>query len=322
MDVQEACAGSRWLVSLNWWLRGRRPTRLQEFSERVVQACRGTRTDWLLSTGLAPVDAPALTAIGRLGVRRLNYLTDDPWNPAHRAPWFLEALPQYDGVFSPRRSNLEDLRRLGCASAVHLPFAYSPSLHFPEPPITPEEQGRFETDVVFAGGADRDRVPYIAALIRAGFRVGLYGGYWERWRQTRKHTRRLADPRMVRKAVGGARIALCLVRRANRDGHSMRTFEIPAIGGCMLTEDTAEHREIFGEEGRAVVYFRSVDEMVQKARWLLERDEERRRLAAAAHALVVNGRNTYQDRLETMLELARPRMASVAAASLGRAPGP
>ena len=33
------------------------------------------------------------------------------------------------------------------------------------------------------------------------------------------------------KGISGARIALCLVRRSNRDGHCMRTFEVPAAGG-------------------------------------------------------------------------------------------
>ena len=83
----------------------------------------------------------------------------------------------------------------------------------------------------------------------------------------------------------------------------MRTFEVPAIGACMLTEDTVEHREIFGEEGKAVVYFRTVDEMIEKLGWLLDHEDERRRLAEAAHALITKGRNTYKDRLVSMLEL-------------------
>jgi spore maturation protein CgeB len=81
----------------------------------------------------------------------------------------------------------------------------------------------------------------------------------------------------------------------------MRTFEIPAIGACMLTEDTEEHREILGPEGEAVVYFRSIPEMLEKARWLVDHKEERYRLAATAHERIVRGLNTYQDRLRSML---------------------
>jgi spore maturation protein CgeB len=302
-DTNRAFAAPKALVKLNWWLRGHRPPRLGRFCREVLGICESFRPHWLLATGLAPLDARTLATVKEMGIVTLNYLTDDPWNPVHRAPWFMEALPLYDYVFTPRRSNRDDLAALGCRHVEYLPFGYNPQVHFPDPPATSEEQSYFDTDVVFAGGADGDRVPWIAALVRAGFKVTLYGGYWERYAVTRACTRGQADAGTLRKAVGGARVTLCLVRRANRDGHAMRSFEIPAMGGCMLTEDTEEHREIFGPEGGAVMYFRTAEEMVHKARWLLDHPDERRRLAAAAHRLIVTGRHTYKDRLATMLEM-------------------
>jgi hypothetical protein len=211
----------------------------------------------------------------------------------------MKALSMYDHVFSPRRGNLVDLRGQGCRNVSWLPFGYAPEIHYPEP-VT-ESVRAFETDVVFAGGADADRVPYFLALAGAGFTVALYGHDWEKNSRTRPYFRGHADPSTLRKAVAGAKICLCLVRRVNRDGHAMRSFEVPAMGGCMLTEETEEHREIFGEEGRAVVYFNSIPQMVEKARWLLTHAGERKRLATAAHTLITGGKNTYADRLETIL---------------------
>jgi spore maturation protein CgeB len=302
-NAEEAFGGPTWQCRMNWWLRGHRPSRLRQFSERVLRICHDFRPAAMLTTGIAPVEANALKAIGKMGVPRLNYLTDDPWNPTQRARWFIEALPHYDHVFSPRHSIFDDLRQLGCRCVSYLPFAYEPSLHFPELPAN-GECARLAADVVFAGGADRDRVPYMATLIEAGFDVALYGGYWERYPQTRSCARGHADLRTVRKAVGAAKVALCLVRRANRDGHVMRSFELPAIGACILAENTEEHREIFGEEGDAVVYFRSQEEMLEKLRWLLAHDAERERLKDRVHQLIISGSNTYRDRLQSMLQLA------------------
>ena len=301
LDCEKAFVGPIWLKRLNWWLAGRRPMRLLEFGAEVVAACEQFRPRWMLSTGIAPLDSRAIAAIGKLGVQRWNYLTDDPWNPAHHPPWFLKALPLYDRIFSPRRANLEDLRRLGCPSVSYLPFAYAPHLHYPPSPLTETERKQFDADVVFAGGADKDRVAYLRASIEAGFRVGLWGGYWERYPETRARARGHADLPTLRKAIAAAKIALCLVRKANRDGHAMRTFETSAMGACMLVEDTPEHREIFGGEGEAVVYFQTIPEMIAKTRWLLDRDGERQRLARNARLLITQGRNTYQNRLQTML---------------------
>lgn len=305
-DVHQADRGPRWFRRGYWRLAGKRPTGLGAFSRQVAEACGRFGAECLLAVGIAPLLRRDLELLGRQGVRRLNYLTDDPWNPAHRAGWFMEALKGYDLIFSTRRANLEDLRRASSARVHWLPFAYNPQVHFPEPaPGTQAEPAG--CDVLFAGGADPARVRMIEPLIRGGFRVALYGGYWERFALTRSCARGHADLPLLRRAVGRAKIVLGLVRRANRDGHSMRSFEVPAMGGCLLAEETLEHREIFGEEAEAVRYFKTPREMVEKIRWLLGRESERRRLARAARARISEGRHTYRDRLEVMLELAGQR---------------
>ncbi|MDQ6678345.1 MAG: glycosyltransferase [Acidobacteriota bacterium] len=163
------------------------------------------------------------------------------------------------------------------------------------------EQERFDSDVFFAGGADADRIPYIAALRKAGLRVALYGSYWDRFRETRGMSGGQLDPKELCRRLAASKVALCLVRRANRDGHSMRSFEVPAAGGCMLAEDTAEHREVFGGDGEAVTYFSTPREMLDRANWLVSHGAEREHLAQNAHNLVRNGRHTYADRLRTIL---------------------
>ena len=65
----------------------------------------------------------------------------------------------------------------------------------------------------------------------------------------------------------------------------MRSFEIAALGGCMLAEDTAEHRQIFGPDGQAVVYFRTPEDAAARARALLADDAERARLSRGGPAM-------------------------------------
>ncbi len=302
LNVEDAFKGPWITAKFNWWFRGHLPNRFKAFNETFMDQCRKFGPRWVLATGIAPLSAGALEKAGGLGIQRINYLTDDPWNPAHRTLWFTEALPFYDQVFSVRRANIEDLRKLNCPNVSYLPFAYEPSLHYPEPAVTEAQKEEYSCDIVFVGGADPDRLVYMTALLKAGFKISLYGGYWDRYHQTRAYAHGHADPRTMRLAISGAKTALCLVRRANRDDNSMRTFEIPAIGGCMLAEDTKEHRAIFGEEGNAVVYFKATGELVEKIKFLTERELERKKIAAAAQDLILHGHHTYLDRLITMLE--------------------
>ncbi|MDZ7962631.1 MAG: glycosyltransferase [Aulosira sp. DedQUE10] len=292
----------RWLKKINWHLRRKYPSNLKNFSDTVVQSCQISQPKWLLTTGIAPINHLALDSIGKMGIQRLNFLTDDPWNYSHYAPWFFKALPYYDIIFSPRHANIDDLVKAGCPKVEYLAFGYDANLFYPED-FSNLKENEVVPDVVFAGGADRDRLPYMNALIDSGISLDLYGSYWENYPETKSYTRGQADIKTLRLAIQRAKIALCLVRKANRDGHCMRTFEVPAVGSCMLTEDTQEHRKIFGQEGEAVIYFNTLSEMVEKARWLLNHEKERQRLAKNAHLLITQGANTYGERLKTMLQL-------------------
>jgi len=301
LDVQRAWSANRWLNRIFFHLGGHRPSRLGRFELEVQSACQSLRPQLLAVIGISPPSAGLLSSLGELGIRRCNFLTDDPWNPKNHARYFLKSLPHYETIYNPRRSNMPDLMRHGCQRVEYLPFGFQPELHFAESPRTPAERERFVCDVALIGGADEERFPIAQALVRTGLKINLYGAYWGKYSELRTHWKGSVFGRELRMAVSGASVNLGLVRRANRDGHAMRSFEVPAMGGCMLTEDTAEHREIFGEDGKTVVYFDSIPQMAERARSLLAHPDERRRLAAAAHELITQGKNTYADRLQTML---------------------
>jgi hypothetical protein len=303
VDVQAAYAAPRAVARVNWWLRGRRPTYLRAFSRSVEERLDRLNPAVLIATGLAPLQASTLRRARERGVTTVNFLTDDPWSPVSRSAWFLEALPFYDRVFTPRRANIADLLAHGCRTVEYLPFGFDPALFFPDPP-PPDARGSYAADVFFAGGADGDRRPFIAALLAEGFSVSLYGNYWDRYPESRQAARGQGSPAELRHAIAEAKVCLGLVRRVNRDGHAMRSIEVPAAGGCLLAERTAEHVEVFGPNDDAVAYFDDVTSMVQAVRELVPDEPRRRRLAARAHAIVRDGAFTYGDRLLTLAYLA------------------
>jgi spore maturation protein CgeB len=299
-DAEQAAVGPRLLRSLSWHLGDRRPLHLDRFSNELCETCARAKPDILIATGTAPLTKSALRSLRRLGIVSVNYSTDDPWNPAMRSNWHLRALPSYDFVFSPRRSNLDDFRRLGCGKVHYLSFGYDESL-FASGACSGNSQAH---DVLFVGGADPDRVAFMKEFMRYLPMVVVVGGYWERHPAFRFCALGIKPPKIIRALTAAAKVNLCLVRRANRDGHVMRSFEIAAAGGCMLAEDTDEHREIFGPEGEATLYFRNAKEAAERARALLCNPSERKRLAAALHRRILGGAHTYADRLATILGIA------------------
>ena len=300
-DAEEAWRAPWIFRSFFWHFADRRPTHLGQHSKRLVELCARTKPNLLVTTGMAPLTASALHSLKRLGIVSLNYSTDDPWNSVMSSRWYLEALPAYDFVFTTRRANIDDFRRHGCKEVYWLPFGYDETLFYKDFNNSP---GIMSHDILFVGGADSDRVKFVNEFMHLGAPIALAGGYWDRHQSFKSLALGLISPDHIRLLTAAAKVNLCLVRRANRDGHVMRSFEIAAAGGCMLAEDTVEHREIFGPDGDAVVYFRNPREAAERAKLLLANASERLRLARCLHRRIADGRNTYTHRLATMLTIA------------------
>ncbi|MGV8840412.1 MAG: CgeB family protein [Bauldia sp.] len=305
-DIGEANGGPALLRALAWRLFDRRPQRQGQYIRSLIETCRRERARYLIATGPS-LTKGSLIALKSLGVTTLNYSTDDPWNPSVKSKWHLNALPYYDVVATPRR-NVADFLVIGCKRVHVVPFAFDETL------ITVREPLSAGPDVLFVGGADADRVAFVARF-SARMPISVVGGYWSRADIADVVNLGHRSTEDVAALTKAARVNLCLVRRANRDGHVMRTYEMAATGAAMVVEDTPDHRALFGPEGEAVLYFRTPEEAAAKARALLADEALRLRLRTAAQRRVVSGGNTYRDRLATMLA----SLADVAA-SRGSAP--
>lgn len=298
-EVRHAFGGPRILRVLSWRVLGHRPPTLHRYNRLVRDELESFRPQLLLTMGVCPVTGSTLRAAARLGATTANFASDDPWNSIHRSRRFEQSVQYYDHVFTPRHANRSDFIRAAARAIHYLPFGYDPRFSFPEP--STDKNG--SPEILFVGGGDRDRVPLMRELVQAGIHLRIHGSYWERDTITRSACAGQVGPHELRKASATASVNLILVRRANRDGHVMRSFEAAACGGCLMVEETREHREIFAD---TVTYFRTPSEMVEQARRLLAAPERRQQSANASYRrIVVEGRNTYADRLQAILETVR-----------------
>jgi spore maturation protein CgeB len=293
-----------------------RPSGYQNLNRALVEEAASFAPDLIL-IGKGRWFAPATLNLikQRTGALLVNWATDDPFNPADTSRDLVESIPIYDLYVCTKRAIVDDVRRAGCRNTAYIRFGYKPGLHYPELPATDAEKAKYACDVAFVGGCDSDRAPFFKLLTRElpAIRLNLFGGYWNRFPALRRYWRGFANGRDFRLAIGGAKISVNLVRRANRDDHVMRTFEIPACGGFMLTERTPDHAALFKED-REAAFFDSPEEFVaQVRRWLAS--PQREQIAAAARRRVISENHCYADRLEEILAAAEPLLNSRALGS-------
>ena len=272
------------------------------FRYLLLRAGRSFCPDLILATSASALDVETLHEVRAATRARLAvFLSDSPFNPVVSFPKAVTSLAAWDLVASPRRASLWKVREHTSGAVMYLPFAYDPTIHYREVPQEPRDVENFTSDVVFLGGCDPDRIPYLDALARSSeISVTLYGGNYPGTSALRSVSRKPVYGRNYRLALSGTKVAPCLVRRANQDGHVMRTFEVPACNSFLLAERTDEHAELFRED-REAVFFETPDELVDKARYYVRNAKAREEIASRGGRKILENPNTYADRLKMLL---------------------
>ena len=116
----------------------------------------------------------------------------------------------------------------------------------------------------------------MAELVRAGLPLSIWGHRWQKapeWPLLAPYWRGPAqdDPEIYARIIQSAKISLGLLSRGNRDRHTTRSFEIPAVGGLLCAERTDEHCASY-KEGVEAVFWKDARECIEQCRRLLSDD--------------------------------------------------
>ena len=212
----------------------------REFSRRLLDACRASQPKAMW----------------------ININPDNPLYGKFRVSTnsnILNSLSFYDIYCIWSRALIDELKQHGCQQVEYLPFAYDSDYHIP-PPDTRLGQ---EDCISFIGSWDPEREETLSAL--TDYNLHIFGNGWERVGKksplrTKKIVPRAIFGEELARVVGASQLSLNLLRTQNRGSHNMRTFEVPAMGGLMLTTRSQEQDKFFPEK-QACLMFGSEQEL-------------------------------------------------------------
>ena len=271
--------------SWEWWT----------FQHSLLRQVEELKPDLVVVTGILPINYKVFLAVKKHGGLMVNYLTDDPWNPIHKRQSFLTNLPNYDHIFSTKSTLQKRLKQAGAPSTSWLPFAYDPELHYPVP-------AKSGADIVFIGTGAQERVPWLRAVANMpGVDRRIYGNSWKGIKTPGWEQHAAVTGEKYCEAIKGAKVILGLLRQANGDQSTDRSYEIGAIGGCGLYQDTDEHRQLlqnYPNEG----FFKNPAELAERVKWVLADTELQDQLRTLGEKAIRRPENTYSARMESILE--------------------
>lgn len=158
----------------------------------------------------------------------------------------------------------------------YLPYAYSKKWHYP---VKHEE---YEYDVCMIGLPYRHRAEQVVKLREKGLRVFFQNGpAYNEYRE------------IFTKSKIGLNWATMLDLNA-------RHFELPAMKVPMVASLVPDAKYFFDTSDYA--YFTTLEESLQRIDHLLGNDDIRLEMAENAYQTVVEGENSYEDRVQTVLE--------------------
>lgn len=238
----------------------------------------------------------------RHDARVFHFHNEDLANRRNTTATLRAAAPAYDHFFTTKTFNVEAWRQRGVEHVSFLPHGYRPNCHFPVP-VTEADRSRFGSPLAFVGTFERSRAVLLESVVDLGLRI--WGNDWD-GRPLAAAVRRAVQGRPVfceemSRVFNASSICLAFLRKANRDRHTSRTFEIPACGGFQLSERSDEILSFF-DEGREIECFADAHELRDKARFYLANEPVRRRIAERGLARLRKSRYSFTDRLEDMLD--------------------
>ncbi|RAP77410.1 CgeB family protein [Paenibacillus montanisoli] len=280
----------------------------------VAEIAIGIRPDIVIVLDGLQFNVAEVDAMRSAGIRTAIWFTDDPYYTDITAG----IAPHYDEVFTLELACVDYYRQQGCPNVYYLPLGADPEAFRPRNPLRSQRH-----DICFIGSAYWKRVEFFNHVTRflAKKDTHISGIWWDRLKDFRLMKSKIQlgrwmSPKETANMYNGAKIVINMHRAHDEDTFNSnsagigaespnpRTFEIAACGALQLT-DVRNDIVSFYTPGVDIVTYSSPQEMIDKIRYYLVNEEERKQIAMRGMYRTMR-EHTYGKRIERMLSILFP----------------
>ena len=309
-DLRQLLHPTPWVDRINWHLGGDRLA--QWLMKSLAKNLCNLQFDLCYVDG-GEYGTPKVIALLRQHAAKIvNYNIDDPLGPRDGARFraYRQSLPHYDLNAVVRTENVAEGEALGARRMLRVYRSADEVSHAPRN-LSAHDHLRWDCEVLFLGTWFPERGPFLKQLVELGVPLTIQGPNWQKareWPLLKSYWRGGAiGGDDYAKAIQCAKVNLGLLSKENRDLHTTRSLEIPALGALLCAERTAEHSAMYQEDIEAL-FWSNAQECADKCGFALANEERRAAIAAAGRERVLRNGHYNEMILESILVQVGPTL--------------
>lgn len=289
IDLRKLLPRSPWINRIIYYLGGQYLTFLFYHNLSALLDNKSYDICWVDSGKLI---SPKVMNLLKVKARKVvNYNIDDPFGGRDKASFnaYLQSLYLYDLVVVVRDENIVEAKAMGAENVLRVYRTADEKVH-QNMNLSKSEYENLATEVLFAGTWFPERCQFMVDLIKRKVPLTIRGNGWHkspRWHILKPFVKPALEGSDYVKLVQASKVCLGLVSEGNRDQHTTRSSEIPAIGSLFCAKRTVEHQKMYIENKEAV-FWDDADECADRCLSLLNDEKRRKEIAAAGHCRAIN----------------------------------
>jgi spore maturation protein CgeB len=283
IDLRTLLPKTSWIDKVTWHLGGDllafllMPNLRKVLKDQQYDLCWVDGGEWVMPKVIAFLRQHALKIV--------SYSIDDPlgFRDGARYKAYRLSLSCYDLCVVMRAQNVDEAKALGAKNVMRVFMTADEITHAPRV-LSDEDYKQWSSDVLFVGTWMPERGSFLLELIKLDVPLTIRGSNWHKAPEWEKLKAYWMGGSITgddyAKAIQCAKINLGLLSKGNRDLHTTRSLEIPALGGLLCAERTIEHAQMY-EEGKEAFFWSDAEECATICKLALVDEPSRHAIAKA-----------------------------------------
>lgn len=257
---------------------------VRKMDKLLIQQVERFKPDVVLIFKGMEISKTSLSKIRSKGIKLVNYNFDHPFDFFSRGTgnrFVLEAIPYYDLHISYSSIIARQVSDKFRVKSAQIPFGFQLTLDQFEKVM--QANLKEINRVCFVGNPDSLRIQAIHELLVSEIPIDLYGFGWEKVFKEKNSYLTIHLPRVKRSfwsdplefwcKLRQYRVQLNFYRPHNIGSHNLRVFEVPAVGGILLTPHSEEVEGYFKRD-EEIIFYNDIESLKFQCKKLLKMEPE------------------------------------------------